>query len=87
MEQRWDWGRGHSLRTWRRIIVLLVVESAAVVNIVACVSALVRHDTDLGRSPLVRGSLTSGPGPASCPCGSPPPVRSGRSTRSTFPRR
>jgi hypothetical protein len=48
MEQRWDWGRGHSLRTWRRIIVLLVVESAAVVNIVACVSALVRHDTDLG---------------------------------------
>jgi hypothetical protein len=48
MEQRWDWGRRRSLRTWRRIIVLLVVESAAVVNIVACVSALVRHDTDLG---------------------------------------
>jgi hypothetical protein len=51
MEQRWDWGRRRSLRTWRRIIVLLVVESAAVVNIVACVSALVRHDTDLGLLP------------------------------------
>ena len=37
--------------------------------------------------PLGRGSLTSGSGPASCPCGSPPPVRGGRSTRSTFPRR
>ena len=30
------------------IIVLWVVEIAAVVNIVACVSALVRHNTDLG---------------------------------------
>src|SRR5665647_2572950 len=48
MEQRWDWGRWRSLRAWRMIIVLWVVEIAAVVNIVACVSALVRHNTDLG---------------------------------------
>jgi hypothetical protein len=48
MEQRWDWGRRRSLRTWRMIIVLWVIEIAAVANIVACVSALVRHNTDLG---------------------------------------
>ena len=48
MEQRWDWGRWRSLRAWRMIIVLWVVEIAAVANIIACVSALVRHNTDLG---------------------------------------
>jgi hypothetical protein len=48
MEQRWDWCRPRSLGAWRMIIVLWAVEIAAVVNIVACVSALVRHNTDLG---------------------------------------
>jgi high-affinity K+ transport system ATPase subunit B len=48
MSQRWGSGRRRSLRTWRMIIVLWVVEIAAVANIIACVSVLVRHNTDLG---------------------------------------
>ena len=48
MEQHWDWGRRRPLRARRMIIVLFVVEIAAVINIVACVSALVRHDAILG---------------------------------------
>jgi hypothetical protein len=48
IEQHWNWYRRRSLRARRMIIALLAVEITAVVNIVACVSALVRHNTDLG---------------------------------------
>jgi hypothetical protein len=48
MKQRRDWGRGQSLRARRIIIVLFVIEIAALANIVACASTLAGHNTDLG---------------------------------------
>jgi hypothetical protein len=59
IEQHWNWYRRRSLHARRIIIALLAVEITAVVNIVACVSALVRHNTDLGlRTGVVAVALT-----------------------------